>query len=92
MCPARALALHQLVDEKKTLIGPTLALFVAIVDASASYENVVNDREGTFATYPLSVNITDACIVQSRSFVHENAASVDIAGKRHLLGVEIVEA
>lgn len=70
----------------------TLTLLVRVVDASTSDEDVMNDRESAFTAYPLPMHVTDTCIVQGRGFVHQDAASMDIAGEWHLLRMEVVEA
>lgn len=70
----------------------TLALLTPMVDAGAGHQNIMDNRKRAFTAYPLPVDISDAGIVQRRSFVHENIASVNIAGKWDFLGMEIVEA
>jgi hypothetical protein len=51
----------------------------------------MDDGKTAFAAHPLPVLGDDARIVQDGGLVEQDASAVDRAGKRHLLGVEILE-
>lgn len=69
----------------------TIALLAAMVDAGAGHQDIMDNGKGAFAAYPIPMNIADPRVVQRCSFVHENAASVNVAGKWNFLGMEVVE-
>jgi len=49
-------------------------------------------REDTFTTDPFLVSILDTSVVKDGSLVHSHTPAMDVASKRNLLRVEVIEA
>ena len=70
----------------------TLTADAPSIDAGTGDEHVVDDGEDTLTTDPTAMLILDATVRQHGGLVELDASSVYVAGKRHLVGMEILEA
>ena len=70
----------------------TFALFIHVINASTSNEDVVSDGEDTLTTNPLSISGSDPGIVENSCFVQLHTTIVDLTSKRDLVRMEVGEA
>lgn len=70
----------------------TLASCPSPVDASTRHEHIMDYREAALAAHPLPILGQNAGIVENGGFVQQDAAAVDVASERHLLGMEVLKA
>lgn len=70
----------------------TLVLCIAFVNASASYQDRMNDREDTFAANPLSLMVHDSRIVQNSSLVHLDTSVVNYSSAWDLIRMKVFKA
>ena len=70
----------------------TLTFNPTSVDARASHQNIVDNGEDTFASYPLSCFILDLTVAENGGFVQLDSPPVNGLGKWYLVRVEVFPA
>ena len=63
-----------------------------MVDAGTRNEDIVSDREDALAANPSSISASDPGVMENSCLFQLHAAIVNVASKRHLNGMEVVEA
>jgi hypothetical protein len=72
--------------------GTFHVLLAALINTDTGDKDIVDDGKAALAADPVAVSRADTDIVEDSGLVEKHAARVDGACKRHLLGVEKLEA
>lgn len=62
------------------------------INARAGDQDIVHDREDTFATDPRAIFVPDPAVFQHSSFIQPHTTAVDTSGERNLVRVKILPA
>jgi len=66
----------------------TLAAHALTIDADAAYHDVVDNREATFASYPVPLTVLDAAVCQDCGLVKLHTSQMELLGERPVLLME----
>lgn len=70
----------------------TVALLIHTINTGTSNEDIVSDREYAFTTNPSSISASDPSIMEDSCFIQLHTTIMDLASKRHLFRMKVVEA